>query len=143
MDEARRRLIWHGMALFLLGLLTGLAESKFSNPRMGLAAHLEGLMNGIFLVALGSVWGEVRLSQRWKSAAFGTALIGTYGNWAVTVLAAVFGTTALTPIAGAGYKALPWQEGLVAGGFATVGIVIIASSVMILWGLRGKAKALA
>jgi hydroxylaminobenzene mutase len=143
MDESRRRLIWHGMFLFLLGLLTGLVETKFSNPRMGLAAHLEGLMNGIFLVALGSVWGEVRLSRRWKSAAFGAALIGTYGNWAVTVLAAVFRTTALTPIAGAGQGGLPWQEALVAGGFSGVGIVIIASSVMILWGLRGRAKALA
>ena len=140
MDEARRRLIWHGMALFLLGLLTGLAESKFSNPRMGLAAHLEGLMNGTFLVALGAVWGEVRLARRWRAAAFWAALFGTYANWAVTALAAVFGTTALTPIAGAGHGGLPWQEALVTGGFATVGIVIIACSVMILWGLRGGAK---
>ena len=53
MKDANRRLMWHGILLFLLGLLTGLAEDHFTNVRMGLAAHLEGLMNGTFLLALG------------------------------------------------------------------------------------------
>ena len=43
--KARRRLMWHGMCLFLLGLFTGFAEQQFANARMGLAAHLEGVMN--------------------------------------------------------------------------------------------------
>ena len=47
-DDTKRRLVWHGMLLFLLGLLTGLAEPHFANLRMALAAHLEGVMNGIF-----------------------------------------------------------------------------------------------
>jgi hypothetical protein len=59
MESTHRRLMWHGMCLFLLGLLTGFAEPHFSNMRMGLAAHLEGLMNGIFLIALGAVWIHV------------------------------------------------------------------------------------
>jgi len=49
MKIANRRLMWHGVLLFLLGLLTGLVEQRFTNVRMGLAAHLEGLMNGTFL----------------------------------------------------------------------------------------------
>jgi len=57
------------MFLFLLGLLTGFVEQKFANPRMGLAAHLEGVMNGTFLVALGAVWTEVNLSSRPKAVA--------------------------------------------------------------------------
>jgi hypothetical protein len=43
-----RRLMWHGMFLFLLGLITGLLEQRFTNMRKGLSAHLEGLMNGHF-----------------------------------------------------------------------------------------------
>jgi hypothetical protein len=43
-----RRLMWHGMFLFLLGLITGLVEQRFTNIRMGLSAHLEGVMNGHF-----------------------------------------------------------------------------------------------
>ena len=50
MNTSNRQLMWHGMFLFLLGLLTGLAEQQFTNMRMGLAAHLEGVINGIFLV---------------------------------------------------------------------------------------------
>ncbi len=62
-----RRLMWHGMFLFLLGLFTGFAESHFTNVRMGLAAHLEGVMNGIFLLALGPAWNELRLGSAPKS----------------------------------------------------------------------------
>src|SRR5262245_56175952 len=98
MDDSKRRLIWHGMFLFLLGLCTGLVEQSFKNTRMGLAAHLEGVMNGTFLVALGAVWNEVRLSPRWKSVAYWGALYGTYANWGTTTLAAIFGTVAMSPI---------------------------------------------
>lgn len=139
MDDTKRRLLWHGMFLFLIGLLTGLAEQRFNNPRMGLAAHLEGVMNGTFLVALGAIWTEVRLSPRLKAAAYWSALYGTYGNWLVTTLAAIWGTAAMSPITAAGHRAQPWQESFVTLGFMSVGIVIIASSVLILCGLRRAA----
>jgi (hydroxyamino)benzene mutase len=42
--------------LFSLGLVTGLLAPKLANPRMGLSSHLEGLMNGMFLVLLGLIW---------------------------------------------------------------------------------------
>jgi hydroxylaminobenzene mutase len=136
MQDTKRRLLWHGMFLFLLGLLTGFVEQKFNNPRMGLAAHLEGVMNGTFLIALGAVWAEVKLSLRLNVAAFWSALYGTYANWAVTTLAAIFGTAALSPITGAGHSAQPWQEGIVTFGFMSVGITIIVFSIVVLWGLR-------
>jgi hydroxylaminobenzene mutase len=139
MEDTKRRLLWHGMFLFLIGLITGLAEQKFSNPRMGLAAHLEGVMNGTFLVALGAIWTEVRLSPRLKAAAYWSALYGTYANWIVTTLAAIFGTAAMSPITAAGHSAGPWQESFVTIGFMSVGIAIIASSILILWGLRRAA----
>jgi hydroxylaminobenzene mutase len=136
MDDSRRRLLWHGMFLFFLGLMTGFLETKFTNTRMGLAAHLEGLMNGTFLVALGAIWAEVKLSPRWKTAAFWCALYGTYANWATTCLAAILGTAALSPITGAGHSGRPWQEQLVTFGFITVGLVIVAASLIVLRGLR-------
>ena len=139
MDDKKRQLIWCGIFLFLLGLLTGFAEEQFRNPRMGLAAHLEGLMNGTFLVALGAIWTEVRLSPGLKTAAYWASLYGTYMNWALTTFAAIFGTAALSPITAAGYSGLAWQENLITLGFMTVGIVIVACSVLILWGLRRAA----
>ena len=81
MKTQKRRLMWHGMLLFLLGLITGLLEQRFINVRMGLAAHLEGVMNGILLLALGAAWNEVRLPHPVKVTAYCTALYGTYVNW--------------------------------------------------------------
>ena len=136
MENTKRRLLWHGMFLFLLGLLTGFVEQKFNNQRMGLAAHLEGVMNGTFLVALGAIWAEVRLSPRLKAAAYFSALYGTYANWAITTLAAIFGTGALSPITAAGLSAQPWQESLITLGFMSVGLVIVSAAILVLWGLR-------
>lgn len=136
MEKNGRRLMFHGICLFLLGLLTGFAEQHFANVRMGLAAHLEGVMNGTFLLALGAVWTNVRLSPSPSTIAFWLALYGTYVNWFVTLLAAIFGTAALSPITGVGHSGLPWQESLVTAGFMSVGVAIVLASAMILWGLR-------
>jgi len=139
MKASNRKLMWHGMFLFLLGLLTGFAETRFANQRMGLAAHLEGVMNGTFLVALGAIWNEVRLPARPKTIGYCLALSGTYGNWLVTTLAAIFGTAALSPITGAGHSGLPWQESLVTLGFLFVGVTIIGATLFALWGLGERA----
>ena len=135
-DDRKRALLWHGMFLFLLGLLIGFFEQTFANARMGLAAHLEGVMNGTFLVALGAVWTEIKLSPGPKATAYWTALYGTYANWAFTTLAAVFGTGAMSPLLAAGRSGHAWQEIVVTVGFMTVGPVIVVSSIVVLWGLR-------
>jgi (hydroxyamino)benzene mutase len=141
-DDTRRRLIWHGMFLFLLGLLVGLAEGRVANPRMGLAAHLEGLMNGTYLIALGAVWSFVTLSLKLKTFTFWVVIYGTYSNLIITTYAAMVGANSMSPITGAGHGASALQETLVTAGFVTVGIAMLVSSVLILWGLRrGKVGA--
>ena len=140
MESANRRLMFHGMVLFVLGLFTGFAEQHFANVRMGLAAHLEGVMNGTFLVAIGAIWEHVRLSPTKLTIAFWIGLYGTYANWLITMLAAVFGTAALSPITGAGHSGQPWQESFVTAGFMSVGIAIVIFSLFVLWGLRARAS---
>lgn len=56
MEKADHRLVQLGILLSLLGLLTGLVIPQLANLRMGLASHLEGILNGIFLVILGLLW---------------------------------------------------------------------------------------
>ena len=137
--DRRRRLLWHGILLFLLGLVTGLFVQQMKNPRMGLAAHLEGLMNGTFLLALGAAWQDVRLSRRAARIAFRTAVFGTYTNWACTLIAAVLGTAAMTPMASGIHKGQPWQELLVSAGFIAVALAMLISSALLLWGFRKSA----
>src|ERR1700738_2277100 len=126
------------MLLFLLGLITGFAEPQFRNLRMALAAHLEGVMNGILLIALGAVWSELRFSARQNVAAFWTALYRTYANWAATTLAAVFGTAALSPITSAGLHGQPWQENVITVAFMTVALAIVACAILVLRDARHR-----
>ena len=144
-DLPRRRLLRHGIVLLLLGMLTGLVEARFTNVRMGLAAHLEGVMNGILLLALGAAWNEVRLSARLHALAFGGLLYGTYANWAFTTLAAAWGTVGLSPVTAekliaAGRSAAPWQENLVLAGFVSVGLAMLGAVGLVLWGLRREPR---
>ncbi len=140
MYEAKRRLIWHGVFLFLLGLVTGFVEEHFSNVRMGLSAHLEGIMNGILLIALGAIWQEIRLSATLSKAAPWLTLYGAYSNWSVTALAAALGTGSMTPIAAAERSAQSWQETLISIGFTSVALSIFAATALILLGLRARAS---
>lgn len=138
MPDRARRLMFLGMVLFVVGLVSGLAMPLFRNPRMGLSAHLEGVLNGLFLMAAGLVWPHVRLAEVRAGVAWRLALLGTWGNWAVTTLAAILGTKSLTPIASAGFGAGRWQETLVTFGFATSGLAILAAAVLLAIGLAGR-----
>jgi hydroxylaminobenzene mutase len=141
MQDQARRLLWHGVLLFLLGLFTGLAIPIISNHRMGLSAHLEALLNGILLLALGCLWPQLRLSSRVLNATFWLALYGTYANWFFTLLGAILGTKALTPQAGAGFNATALSEIVVGFGLVTLATVMVIVCVILLIGLGGKSAA--
>lgn len=137
--DGKRKLIRYGMLLFLFGLLTGAAVPELHNPRMGLSAHLEGVMAGMFLMLLGLVWNEFNLSRRTGRVLYGFFLFGSYGTWGFTLLAAVFGTSRLQPIAGAGYEGAPWQEVLVGVCLVAGSIAFVCACAAALYGLRGRA----
>ena len=103
MRTADRRLMWHGMFLFLFGLVTGQQERRFTNIRMALSAHLQGVLNGTFLIALSAIWDNVELPPRAEKVARLSALYGTYGNWLFTTLGAAMGTAAANPILSQGH----------------------------------------
>ena len=105
---------------------------------MGLAAHLEGVLNGILLLALGAIWPQVKLGRGAQAAAFWTAPYSAYANWFFTMLAAIFGTGALSPITAPQFKAQAWQEVLVTAGLMSVGVVVVVSTLIFLGGLRDK-----
>lgn len=137
-DETGRRLLQLGVALFLLGLLTGLAVPSLANPRMGLASHLEGLMNGLFLMALGLMWPRVVLSARFASVTFWLACYGTFANWAATLLAAAWGAGRMMPIAGQGQVGLDWQERVLQVLLVSLALSMILVCGLVLAGLRAR-----
>ncbi len=134
--EVGRRLAWHGVFLFLLGLLIGMPVSAMANPRMGVSAHVGALLNGTFLIALGAAWGLVSLSPRPEQGAYWLLVVGSYGGSLGVFLAAVLGTHDSTPIHGAAQSASQWKETLVNLTLTVSGIAILAGTVMALVGLR-------
>jgi hydroxylaminobenzene mutase len=80
-----------GLILFLLGLLTGLAVPALTNPRMGVASHLQGMTNGPFLIVVGLMWPYLDLSHLWQVVAVVLLVYGTYANWLATQLGALWG----------------------------------------------------
>jgi hydroxylaminobenzene mutase len=137
----KRSLLRSGMILFLLGLLTGLLLPQLRNPRAGLAAHLEGVMNGTFLLVVGLAWDELRLRARTRTWAFALVIGGAFLNWATTLLTGVLGTVKATPIAGAGFSAAAATEAIVFGLFAVVALAMIAAVSLFIAGLRAEAAA--
>jgi hydroxylaminobenzene mutase len=111
-----------GTALLLLGIISGLTTTLMANPRMGLSAHVEGLLNGILLIALGAAWTAVELPHGLKRVALLLLVAGSWTNWAATQLAAFWGTGKLTPIVGVQMTGTAIHEAIV----STMLVVVVA-----------------
>ena len=135
-DDRGHRLLQVGMLLFLLGLLVGFAVPALRNPRMGLASHLEGLLNGLFLLVLGLVWPRLALGRRASAALFWLAIYGTVANWGTTLLAAIWGAGSRMSLAAGSHRGTVGRELAIDVLLVTLSIAIVAASVLVLWGLR-------
>src|SRR5574342_565442 len=80
------RLLQLGILLFLLGLLVGFAVPSLANPRLGLASHLEGVMNGLFLVVLGLVWPKLIIDALLLSLALAMVGVCVITLWGLRVV---------------------------------------------------------
>ena len=65
-----------GSCFFLFALLIGLFVQKFTVPRLGLAVHLEALMQGLFLMVVGLLWPKLTLGKRSALVAFCLLIYG-------------------------------------------------------------------
>jgi len=127
-----------GMLLFLLGLFSGFAIPAMENPRMGLTSHLEGVINGTFVLVLGAIWSQLNLGLLAQKILFAITLYGSYANWLATLLAGFWGAgAAMMPIAGGDFTGTQVQEGLIAFALISLSIGMLVASMMVLWGLRG------
>ncbi|MCF7802098.1 MAG: hydrogenase [Candidatus Marinimicrobia bacterium] len=126
-------LIFLGLTLFLLGLIVGLFVQNMTNPRMALSAHLEGVMNGMFLILLGLIWKKIMLSARWLTITFWLVLFGTYANITAVLIAAATGFGKMMPIAG-GQAGTGFWEGAISFLLITLALAMVAAGVLVLFG---------
>lgn len=112
MPDRKRQLLWHGVLLFLLGLIVGFIHESADGTRRSLGRPDEWDLPH----RVGGEWTEI-----------------------ITSFATVFGTAAMPPITASGHRGQPWQEHVVKFGFASVAIAIVIAVTVFLWGLRRNA----
>lgn len=125
-----------GLVLFLLGLLTGLANPAVKNPRMGVASHLQGMTNGPFLIVVGLLWPHIHLSHLWQLVTVVLLAFGTYANWLATQLAAVWGAgRRFAPGAAGDHVASSGRERVVDVLLAALAPAMIVATILLIVGV--------
>ena len=129
-----------GILLFLIALLVGLSVPRFSVPRLGLSAHLLGIVQGLFLMVAGVLWPRLRLTRAMSRIGVWLALYGCFAAWTANVLAGVWGAgNTMLPLAAGQARGSALQETIIAIGLRTAAVSLIATALLILWGLRASA----
>jgi hydroxylaminobenzene mutase len=132
------RLLQAGIPLFLLALLVGLVVPRFAVPRLGLATHLLGVMQGIFLMVSGLLWPRLALTPALSRAGRWLAVYGCFAAWTANLLAGVWGAgNTMLPLAAGPARGTGLQETVIAIALRSAALALIATAIMILWGLRG------
>jgi len=135
-EQQAHWLLLLGLVLFLIGLLTGFISGGVANPRMGLSAHLEGLMNGMFLVLLGLLWPRLALGSVALLSAFWLVTYAAFANWLGVLLAGIWGAGAgMMPIAAQGMAGSGTQEAIIAFLLVSLSVAMVLGVVLIIWGL--------
>jgi hypothetical protein len=99
----RKSLVGHGVVVILLGLLIGfpyalvVTGSLPGAERAWRMAHLEGVLNGLMLVAIGAAGDAIALSARQARWLERSLIAAAYGNVAGATLGAVAGERGLAP----------------------------------------------
>jgi hydroxylaminobenzene mutase len=140
MKKHADNLLFLGFLLFLLGLITGLIVPAFANPRLAVSSHIEGVLNGIFLIVLGLVWHKLALSGKALKITYWLALYGTFANWFGILVAAVFNAGKMLGVMAGGQEGPPLAEAVVAFFLITLSIAMVIISVLVLIGLKRGSK---
>jgi hydroxylaminobenzene mutase len=113
----------------------GFAIPALRNPRKGVSVHVAGVQSGIVLWVLGLMWPRLALSAGIQLATQVLAVSGLYAIFASLLLAALWGTSRATPIAGAGHQASRPREAAVTVLLAGGSFAILIATALVLWGL--------
>ena len=137
---ADSQVIWHGVVMILLGLFSAITTAFTKAPVAALQGHLIGMLQGTLLLAMAAIWPSLSASSPVLNVAKWCALIGFYGNWMGTQLAAFWGARAMFTVNSARIPAgaAPWMEVTVAV-LLLLSVLVIVTCGVILWAVREPA----
>jgi (hydroxyamino)benzene mutase len=136
--DLRRRLARAGATLFAIGLVTGLwsaaaltGKVKVDEPHLALAAHLNALLGGLWILGLAFTLEYMSYAARARRTLAVLTLASAWGNWLITLVASVLGRKGLEYNADA-------KNNLVAVLLQVVVVLPgLVGGVMWAWGFRG------
>jgi hypothetical protein len=151
-ERQQRLLIGHGGIVFLLGMAAGFPFAFEILGRVELwpvpgslelqmpgdvrgwrMAHLEGVLNGLLLVAVGSAGARLRLPSRSAAWATGGLLVTAWGNIVASWIAPLTGTRGLS-FGGASWNSVVFLLFMA----AVVGVIL--AMVLVVRGALGGAR---
>jgi (hydroxyamino)benzene mutase len=136
-ENFKRRLLWHGLFLCTLGFIVGFFIPLYANPRAGLATHLLGITEGLFIAVIGFCYPQLKLPYWVAIANFWMLLFSAYIGIVGEFLGATFGLTRVFIITAIGFKeTIPWLETVVEVSIKGISSFIILSCFIVLYGLR-------
>jgi hydroxylaminobenzene mutase len=137
-----RGLMRAGALLFLLGLFVGFGVPRFAVPRLALSTHLLAMMQATLLLALGLVWPRLAIGRRQSQVGLGLALYGFGGAWVANLLGALWGAgSSMLPMAAGAARGTAAQEAAIRVLLVSAALCQVALGLLVLWGLRGPARA--
>jgi hypothetical protein len=133
----RRTLFRNGALFLLLSAMLGLvAAAQAPHPAKWMAAHVSGLLTGVLMIALGSLWSELRLAPGTRKRAMQMGLIAAWTGFVANAYVATVNLPgpATDP---AGVPAAAWHLPVFLVMLAIV-VPTTLGSFFLLWkGLRG------
>jgi hydroxylaminobenzene mutase len=91
-----------GAWLFAIGLVTGLWAAAVLTgqvvvpiPRLALAAHLNGILGGLWLIAVAATLDRLRYGLAGRHRLAMLVVVATWANWLITLLASGLGVRGL------------------------------------------------
>jgi hypothetical protein len=101
-EALRHRVARSGGWLFAVGLLTGVWAAVVLTervvvpiPRLALAAHLNGILGGLWLIAVAATLDRMRYGLAGRRRLGLLVIVATWANWLVTLIASGLGVRGL------------------------------------------------
>ena len=135
----RKQLAMSGALLFFIGMLTGVwaavaltGQVKVGIPHLALAAHLNGLFGGLWLLGVAWSFEFLHYSEKGlRRLAIGVG-IPAWANWLVTLVASFLGVNGLS------YTGVPANDAIAFLLQAFVVVPTLVACAFWVWGFRQK-----
>jgi hydroxylaminobenzene mutase len=140
LNKASKIIFGSGIILFLISLINGFLIQLLCLPRLGLSAHLIGLIGASFLFGIGSYWSRLNLSPRTSKIGMVLLIYSFCVGWAVYFAAAALGAGKMFPIASQNKAGTSAVEGIIGIFMLSFVLTFLISFIILLKGLSSEKK---